>query len=152
VVTFDSSVTIKRSSDDVFAYVMEPSNEPSWHEDVVGVKRTSDGVIGAGSTFEWTMKFIGTHRVQMEVKEFVPGRRAVIAAVSSGQLMPTLTYSFEPVRGGTTFSRHGDISVGGVMRLIEPVMKVIAPKHMQGLMEKLKLVLEDAADKQKTRS
>jgi uncharacterized protein YndB with AHSA1/START domain len=152
VVTFDSSVTIKRSPDEVFAYVMEPSNEPTWHEDVVGVKRTSDGVIGVGSTFEWTMKFMGTHRVQMEVKEFVQGRRAVISAVSSGQLMPTLTYKFEQVSGGTTFSRHGDIRVGGVVRLIEPVMKVIAPKHMQGLLEKLKLVLEDAADKQKTRS
>jgi hypothetical protein len=102
---------------------MEPSNEPRRHEDVVRVKRTSDGVIGAGSTFEWTMKFM-------------------IAAVSSGRLMPTLTYKFEQVRGGTTFSRHGDIRVGGVMRLIEPVMKVIAPKHMQGLLEKLKLVLE----------
>lgn len=142
MVTFDSSVTIKRSSEDVFAYVMEPSNEPRWHEDVVGVRRTSDGVIGAGATFEWTMKFMGTHRVQMEVKEFVPDRRAMIAAVSSGRLMPTITYKFEQVGGGTTFSRHGDIRVGGVLRLIEPVMKVIAPKHMQGLMEKLKLVLE----------
>lgn len=147
MVTFDSSVTIKRSTDDVFAYVMEPSNEPRWHEDVIGVKRTSNGVIGVGSTFEWTMKFMGTHRVQMEVKEFVPGRRAVITPVSSGRLLPTLTYKFEQVRVGTMFSRHGDIRVGGVMRLIEPVMKVIAPKHMQGLLEKLKLVLEEVPDK-----
>lgn len=29
------------------------------------------------------------------------------------------------------------------MKLIEPMMKVIAPKHMQGLLEKLKLVLEE---------
>jgi uncharacterized protein YndB with AHSA1/START domain len=143
VVTFDTSVTIKRSADELFAYVSEPMNEPRWHEDVVEVKRTSDGVIGAGSTFEWTMEFMGTHRVQMEVKEFVPGRREVIAAVSSGRLMPTLTYKFEQVEGGTQFSRHGDIRVGGIMRLIEPVMKVIAPKHMQGLLEKLKLVMED---------
>jgi uncharacterized protein YndB with AHSA1/START domain len=82
VVTFDSSVTIKRSLDEVFAFVTEPTNEPKWHEDVVDVKRASDGPIGAGSTFEWNMNFIGTHRVRLEVTEFVPGRREVIAAAS----------------------------------------------------------------------
>jgi uncharacterized protein YndB with AHSA1/START domain len=143
VVTFDSSVTIKRSSDEVFGFVTEPTNEPKWHEDVIDVKRTSQGPIGAGSTFEWNMTFMGTHQVQLEVKEFVQGRREVIAAVSSGPLMPTFTYTFERVEGGTRFTRHGDIRVGGIMRLIEPVMKVIAPKHMQGLLEKLKLVLEE---------
>jgi uncharacterized protein YndB with AHSA1/START domain len=143
VVTFDSSVMIKRSSDEVFAFVTEPANEPKWHEDVIDVKRTSHGPIGAGSTFEWIMKFMGTHQVQLEVKEFVPGGREVIAAVSSGPLMPTLTYTFERVEGGTRFTRHGDIRVRGIMRLIEPLMKVIAPKHMQGLLEKLKLTLEE---------
>jgi uncharacterized protein YndB with AHSA1/START domain len=143
VVTFDSSVTIKRPLEEVFAFVSEPMNEPKWHDDVVDVKRTSDGPVGAGSTFEWKMNFMGTHRVQLEVKEFVPGRREVIAAVSSGPLMPTFTYTFEPVAGGTRFTRHGDIRVGGIMKVIEPMMKVIAPKHMQGLLEKLKLVLED---------
>jgi uncharacterized protein YndB with AHSA1/START domain len=106
------------------------------------VKRTSDGSIGAGSTFEWKMKFMGTHQVQFEVKEFVPGRPEVITAVSRGPLMPTFTYTFEPVAEGTRFIRHGDIRVGGIMKLIEPMMKMIAPKHMQGLLEKLKLVLE----------
>ncbi len=54
-----------------------------------------------------------------------------------------LLYTFEPVADGTRFIRHGDIRVGGIMKLIEPMMKVIAPKHMQGLLEKLKLVLEE---------
>jgi uncharacterized protein YndB with AHSA1/START domain len=143
VVTFDSSVTIKRSLDEVFAFVTEPTNEPKWHEDVVDVKRATDGPIGAGSTFEWNMNFIGTHRVRLKVTEFVPGRREVIAAASSGPLMPTFAYTFERVEGGTRFTRHGDIRVRGIMRLIEPVMKVIAPKHMQGLLEKLKLVMEE---------
>jgi uncharacterized protein YndB with AHSA1/START domain len=143
VVTFDSVVTIKRSPEEVFAFVAEPMNEPKWHQDVAEVKRTSDGPIGAGSTFEWKMNFMGTRRVQFEVKEFVPGRREVITAVSSGPLMPTFTYTFEPVADGARFIRHGDIRVGGIMKLIEPIMKVIAPKHMQGLLEKLKLVLEE---------
>ena len=143
MVTFDSSVTIKRSSDEVFAFVTEPTNEPKWHEDVMEVKRTSDGPVGVGSSFEWNMNFMGTHRVQLEVLEFVPGLREVIAAVSSGPLTPTFTYTFERVKGGTRFTRHGEIKVDGLMRLIEPVMKVIAPKHMQGLLEKLKLVMEE---------
>jgi uncharacterized protein YndB with AHSA1/START domain len=143
VVTFDSGVTIKRPPEEVFAFIAEPMNEPEWHQDVVEVKRTSDGSIGAGSTFEWKMKFMGTHQVQFEVKEFVPGRREVITAVSRGPLMPTFTYTLEPVAEGTRFIRHGDIRVGGIMKLIEPMMKVIAPKHMQGLLEKLKLVLEE---------
>jgi uncharacterized protein YndB with AHSA1/START domain len=145
VVSFDSTVTVKRTPDEVFAYVTEPTNEPKWHKDVVDVKRTSTGPIGAGSTFEWLMNFMGSHRVQFEVKEFVTGRREVIAAVSSGPLRPTFTYTFEQVAGGTRFTRHGDIRVAGIMRLIEPVMKIIAPKHMQGLLQKLKVVMEEAA-------
>jgi uncharacterized protein YndB with AHSA1/START domain len=136
-------VTIKRQPGEVFAFVADPMNEPTWHRDVVTVKRTSDGPIGPGSTFEWTMKFMGTHRVQFEVKEFVPGRHEVIAAVSSGPLMPTFTYTFAPAAEGTRFTRHGEIRVAGIRRLIEPMMKRIAPKHMQGLLEKLKLVLEE---------
>lgn len=88
MVTFDSGVTIKRPPEEVFAFVAEPMNEPEWHQDVVEVKRTSDGSIGAGSTFELKMKFMGTHQVQFEVKEFVPGRREVMTAVSRGPLMP----------------------------------------------------------------
>ena len=60
MVTFDSAVTIKRQPQEVFAFVADPMNEPTWHRDVVTVKRTSDGPIGAGSTFVWTMKFVGT--------------------------------------------------------------------------------------------
>lgn len=72
MVSFDSSVTIKRSLDEVFAFVTEPTNEPKWHEDVVDVKPAADGPIGAGSTFEWNMNFIGMHRVRLEVTAFVP--------------------------------------------------------------------------------
>lgn len=57
--------------------------------------------------------------------------------------MPTFTYTFERVEGGTRFTRHGDIRVRGIMRLNRAGDEGHRPQHMQGLLEKLKLVLEE---------
>jgi hypothetical protein len=59
--------------------------------------------------------------------------------------MPTFTFSFEPADGGIKFTRQGDIRTGGLMKLMEPMMKGMATKRADGFLANLKQTLEAQA-------
>jgi uncharacterized protein YndB with AHSA1/START domain len=142
MVAFENAVTINRPPDEVFAFVTDPANEPRWHTDVLVARRTSEGPIKKGSVVEFTVNFMGKKQIPLRVEEYVRGRRMVLAATAPGPLMPTFTYSCEPANGGTRFTRRGDIRLGGLMRLMEPMMGGMASRRAAGFLENLKRVLE----------
>jgi hypothetical protein len=50
---------------------------------------------------------------------------------------------FEPADGGTRFTRRVQIKVSGIMRLMEPMMRLMTPKGNAGFLANLKRVLEE---------
>jgi uncharacterized protein YndB with AHSA1/START domain len=137
------SVTIQRPVEEVFAYVTDTSNDPAWHTDVLEARKTSEGPIGLGTT--WHSRFkpsMGVSEGDMEVVAFEPNRKEVLRGVV-GPMEPTLTYLFEPADAGTRFTRHIRIKVSGIMRLMEPLMWIDAPRRNRGFVANLKRVLEE---------
>jgi hypothetical protein len=59
-----------------------------------------------------------------------------------GPMKPMLTYLFEPADGGTTFTRGVQLEVSGMMRLMQPIMRMMMPKSNAGFVANLKRVLE----------
>jgi uncharacterized protein YndB with AHSA1/START domain len=136
------SVTINRPVDEVFAYVTDTSNDPAWHTDILEVRKTSEGPIGTGTT--WHTRFkpsMGVSEGDMEVVAFERSRMEVMRGVV-GPMQPTLTYLFEPADGGTRFTRRIQIKVSGIMRVMEPLMRLMSPKGNAGFLANLKRVLE----------
>jgi uncharacterized protein YndB with AHSA1/START domain len=142
------SITIDRPIEEVFAYVTDTSNDPAWHTDILEVRKTSEGPIGLGT--KWHVGFkpvMGVSEGAMEVVAFEPNRREVMRGIM-GPMQPTLTYLVEPVGGGTRFTRNVQIKVSGMMRLMEPLMRLMTPKRNAGFVAKLKRVLEERPPRQ----
>jgi uncharacterized protein YndB with AHSA1/START domain len=127
----------------VFAYVTDTSNDPAWHTDALEARKLSEGPIGMGT--KWHVRFkpaMGDSEGEMEVVAFEPNRTEVQRGVI-GPMQPTLTYVFEPADGGTRFTRRVQIKVSGIMRLMEPLMRLMTPNGNAGFLANLKRVLEE---------
>ena len=136
------TVTINRPIEEVFAYVTDTSNDPAWHTDALEARKMSEGPIGKGT--KWHVRFkpaMGVSEGEMEVVAFEPNRTEVQRGVI-GPMQPTLTYLFERADGGTTFTRRVQIKVSGIMRMMEPLMRLMTPKGNAGFLANLKRVLE----------
>lgn len=148
MVDVSTSITINRPVEDVFAYVTDVTNDPAWHTDALEARKTTEGPIGLGT--RWHVRFkpsMGISEGDMEVVAFEPNRREVLRGVI-GPMEPTLTYLFEPAESGTRFTRRIQIKISGMMRLMEPLMRLITPKRNAGFVANLRRVLEEQAPRQ----
>lgn len=136
------SVTIDRPVDEVFIYVIDTTNDPTWHTDVIEAQKTSEGPIGSGTKWHVHVKpSMGVSEGDLEVVAFEPSRLEVVKG-TFGPMQPTVTYSFEPANGGTRFTRHVQIRVTGGMRMMQPLMRLMFAKRNAGFVGNLKRALE----------
>ena len=49
--TFQNTVTIRRAIEDVFAFLADFENVPTWNYAIVETKKTSPGPVAVGSTY-----------------------------------------------------------------------------------------------------
>jgi uncharacterized protein YndB with AHSA1/START domain len=139
------SIVINRPIADVFAYVIDATNDPAWHTDILEAQKTSQGPIGKGTT--WHVRFkpaMGISEGNMEVVDFEPNRLEVQRG-AMGPMRPTLTYMVEPDNGGTKFTRRVQMRISGFMRVMSPLMKVMTAKGNRQFLANLKRVLEGSA-------
>jgi hypothetical protein len=70
MITIESSTSIARRPDEVFAFVSDVRNDPRWHTDVLEARLTEEGSIGHGSTFAMRIKpFLGQSEGTATVSE-----------------------------------------------------------------------------------
>ena len=50
--TFQNTVTIRRAIEDVFAFLADFENVPTWNYAIVETKKTSPGPVGVGTTYQ----------------------------------------------------------------------------------------------------
>lgn len=137
----ESTVTINRAVEDVFAYVSEAKNEPTWHHDVIDVRTTSDGPVELGTRLAWTVRFAGTEDYAIEVSDLEPNRLLRLTT-REGRGHPTLTHRFAPVEDGTRYTRRVEIQPEGLLRVLQPIMRLQAPRRNARWAQNLKHILE----------
>jgi carbon monoxide dehydrogenase subunit G len=128
-----ASVMVARTPDDVFRYVADIRNEPTWHTDVVSVPPETDPVPVVGKTYPVTMKpFMGKTDGALTALEVQPSARLVFRA-GLGGAQAVLSYLVEPASEGTRSTRAVDVKLKGAMRLMTPMMALMLPPREQGL-------------------
>jgi hypothetical protein len=76
--TFQNTLTIQRSTQDVFAFLANFENVPSWNYAIQQTTKTSPGPIGVGTTYRQIRSMPTRSREAFEVTVFDPSRRLVI--------------------------------------------------------------------------
>jgi uncharacterized protein YndB with AHSA1/START domain len=142
VVKSAETVVINRSPDEVFTYVADLRNEPSWHVDIDEVPPETDAIPVPGRTYSLKFKpFMGKTEGTFTALDVVPGSRVVYRADFAG-LQPTITYEVVSTDAGTRFTRAVEMRPRGLKVLMTPMMAMMVPRRNRVFVRNLKRALE----------
>ena len=136
------SVVIARPPDEVFAFVSDARNRPSWDDSVDSEELTSPEPIRVGSTVRTRMRSMGRdYEIDWEIVEHEPPTRQRIES-TSGPFSTTLVYELAGDGDGTSvrFSVTGRPT--GFLRLIQPLIARTTQRNLDEGFARLKGVLE----------
>jgi carbon monoxide dehydrogenase subunit G len=137
------SVSIDRPLDEVFAFVADARNRPSWDASVDSEELTSTGPIGVGTTVRTRFRSMGRpYEYTWEVVEHQAPTRQVIES-TSGPFPTRLAYQ---LTGGAEGGTRVDFSVTGrptgLMRLLQPLVARNTQENLDAGFLRLKELLE----------
>ena len=137
----ERTITIARQPADVFRFIADVRNDPTWHTDVLEVRSSSD-VVELGTVFHVKVKpSMGVSEGTMTVSRLEPGELVEFRG-RMGRMEPTVTNICEPDKEGTRVTRRVEIEPPGVMRAMTPLMKRMIGKSNEGFLANLKRLLE----------
>jgi uncharacterized protein YndB with AHSA1/START domain len=142
VFTSRVAVLIARPLDEVFEYVADARNRPSWDESVDTEELTSPEPIGVGSTVRTGFRSMGRpYEYTWEVVEHQPPNRQTIES-TSGPFPTTLAYELDGREGGTwvDFSVTGRPT--GLLRLLQTLIARNTQSNLDRGFERLRQLLE----------
>jgi uncharacterized protein YndB with AHSA1/START domain len=140
----ERTISIQRPPSDVFAYISDIRNDPSWHTDVVEV-RSSTEAVEPGTVFNVRVKpSMGVSEGTMTVSRLEPGRLVEFQG-RMGRMNPTVTNVCEPEASGTRVTRRVQLEPPGLMRLMSPMIASKIGKANEGFLANLKRVLEGSS-------
>lgn len=142
MIKLEKSIFINRPQQEVFDFVTNLANDPKWQSTIESVERTSEGPIGAGSTWRYVGKLLG-RRIETEIQmtRYDPPKQASVKGIS-GPVPFENTYKFESKGNGTQVSVMGQAEVGGFFKLAEGLVGKQMEKQIEAGLTALKLVLE----------
>ena len=145
--TFENMVTIERPVEDVFAFLADFENVPTWNYAIEETTKTSAGPVGLGTTYRQTRAMPRRREEGFEVIDFEPMRRLEI----QGEIGPFWTragYVLTPVAGGTRLTNEVDLEATSVFpRLVAPLVVSRIKAAVAQNLRKLKQVLEDGGQR-----
>ena len=116
--TIETSLPI----DEAFAYVADFANAQEWDPGVATADRLDSGPVGLGSRYRLGVR-MGRRVAPMEyrISVFEPSTRVVLVGSGSG-VSAVDEIRFERTASGTLVDYTADIRLGGVLRLIQPLL------------------------------
>lgn len=146
MISVSAHVDVERTPEELWAFLMDPTNAPRWEQNVVASERLDDGSIGVGARFRKTLSLFGIrYDVDVEIAEYQPDRHCSVVLVA-GPISGGGSYSLEPIPGGTRLTYGVRHQMSGVLRLAEPVMRRAYPKLLAKDLATLKLAVETARE------
>jgi uncharacterized protein YndB with AHSA1/START domain len=140
--TFENTVTIRRAVEDVFAFLADFENIPSWNYAIVETKKTSPGPVGVGTTYRQLRSVPSRSEEGFQVTAFEPSSRLEVHG-DIGPFTATISYLLAPTDHGTRLTNVVDLeSASGALRLVAPLAASRVKTAMAANLDTLKQLLE----------
>lgn len=140
--TFANTVTIRRPTEEVFAFLADFENVPRWNYAIDTTRKTSPGPVGVGTTYRQTRSIPTRSEEVFEVTVFEPGKVLAVRG-QIGPFRARISYLLEAAAGGTRLTN--DVALdpppgvrGLAARLATPRVKTAVAENLS----KLKEILE----------
>lgn len=143
MVRIQGSTVIARSVEDVFDFVADERNEPTYNPRMTRVEMTTPGPVAKGT--RWSATVESRERpvdLAMEVTDYVrPSRLGSTTSMSSAEIHGSL--SFEPHPAGTTLRWSWQLLPRGPLKLVGPLIAYVGRRQEAAIWASLKRHLED---------
>ena len=135
-------MVIARAVDEVFAFVSDARNRPSWDDSVDSEELTSAEPIGVGSTVRTRMRSMGRdYEIGWEIVEHEPPTRQRIES-TSGPFSTTLVYDLTGNSDETSLRFSVTGRPTGPLRLMQPLIARATQRNLDNGFARLKEMLE----------
>jgi carbon monoxide dehydrogenase subunit G len=117
VATFENTVMIRRSIEDVFGFLSDFENVPRWNYAISETHKVSEGPVGVGTIYQQVRSVPSRSEERFEVTAYNPPRQLEI----QGQLGPfpsRLAYALDAVPEGTRVTNSVELELRGASRLL----------------------------------
>ena len=138
----EESVEIKRPADKVFAYTTDAKSWPKWQSTFPDAEQTSQGPVGVGTTFKGTIRMMGlSMKWTAKATEYEPNKKFG-KTITCGSLTTEQHNTYDPIEGGTKITIVYNMKIGGLMKLISPMIVSSTRKGLKKALINLKGILE----------
>jgi len=138
----EESVEIKRPADKVFAYTTDAKSWPKWQSTIPEAEQTSQGPVGVGTTFKGTIHMMGlSMKWTAKATEYEPNKKFG-KTITCGSLTNEQHNTYDPIEGGIKFTIVYNMKIGGLMKLISPMIVSSTRKALKKALSNLKGILE----------
>jgi len=145
MITIETSIVINRPVEDVWKFISTWENFPQWDRGLVEVTQTSEEPTGVGSTLQSVRLFLGLRGVgALWVSEYEPNKILAVKG-SEGPIAGHISFTFEPVEGGTQLTETREVELGGLTRLMAPIIRPTQERQGRSDLAKVKRILEAPA-------
>ena len=142
MIQIEHSIQINRPVHEVFAFLADPRNFPTWQTGVVQSTITSSGPIGLGTTFDEEVKIVAWKvRTACEVTQYELDKKMCFKAMSK-PIAYAGQFTFEKSGDGTRLNVFGAAQLRGLWRLAGPLFGSEIKKETAKEMVKMKEVVE----------
>lgn len=138
----EGEVVIRRPVEEVFAFVADARNEPTYNRNMIRSEKVTDGPIGVGTRFRSSIRSrprpIGLHT---EYTGFDPPH-SIASATRMTAADVTGTLTFTPTSAGTRLRWSWDMRPKGAARLLAPLLMPIGARQERRMWTTLRDHLE----------
>ena len=136
-IEFSNEVAIRRSPEDVFVFVADFSQLPTWNYAITSTQQVTPGPVALGSAFRQVRSIPAVAEEEFVVTAWEPGRRVAITG-DFGPFSGTLSYRVEPAPAGTRLTNDVELLPRGVLggavgRIAGPRLKTAIAQNLEVL-------------------
>ncbi len=144
----EASTVIDTPPEKVWEYISDLGKWTEWDPDTLKVEWHPPVALGSAAVVTaQTLGGLVKSQVSVEITEWEPGHRMGVRLNSGGTKVKAV-YTIEPVEGNRTkLNRLASVEVGGLLRLISPLVARKAKNERLSEIENIKRILETAARK-----
>lgn len=141
MIQISNSIEIMRPVEQVFIYVAELENNPRWMP-VQSVQRLSDGALKKGFRYKQQFRLMGAEYEMDCVVTAFELHKKIAFEYDAPVFVWRGHYLFDDLPNGTRLSAKGNITLGGPLKIGEPMFAPKIRKLINDTAPKLKQILE----------
>ena len=138
----ETTLEIRRPVHEVFAFVADQTNAPTWQAGLHEVRRLTDGPIGVGTQHEFVRRFAGRELASRNRIDAYEDGRYVEFEIPEGWLTGRASYLAEASPDASLLTSRVQLSGRGLVAVFEPVLRRLLARDSRKDEAKLKLLLE----------